>query len=157
MLRFKVSAETGEVSAEQPDGRKPVFVGAREGNAGRARQSERDMSDINLIVRQMRRGQVPSNVNQMVASYGFAPAVTFRECMEQLRKAREVFDALPAKTRDFFANDPARFVDFASKKENLDKLVELGLREPEKIVAPALGSAENPMHIVSPEGSGEPG
>lgn len=146
--------ETGEVSSFQPDGRKPVDLGAREGNLGRARQSEAHTADINVIVRQFRRGVVPAHINQMVGSYAFAPAMDFRSAMEELRKAREVFDALPAKTRDFFAHDPARFVDFAADPKNLEKLVELGLREPEKIVPPALGSAENPIHVASPDGDG---
>lgn len=94
---------------------------------GRTRQSEKASCDVNLIVAAHRRGAIPQHVSQKVATYGFAPAVDFRSCMEEVRKAQEVFDALPAATRKHFHNDPAAFVDFACKPEAVDELVKQGL------------------------------
>lgn len=105
------------------DGRKAVDFS----KGGRTRQSEKDACDVNLIVAQHRRGGVTAHLQQRVAAYGFVPASDFRSCMEEVRKAQEVFDALPARTRDYFSNDPARFVDFAAKPENVAELVKLGL------------------------------
>lgn len=130
---------------------------------GRTRQDAKDECDVNLIVANHRRGGVSSHVVARVAEYGFVPATTFMACMLEVRKAEEVFAQLPAATRDFFSNDPARFVDYASKPDNLAKLVELGLAVKPAEVSPALGSRENPMVTVAappppaPAGSGPGG
>ncbi|RYF32309.1 MAG: hypothetical protein EOO38_31115, partial [Cytophagaceae bacterium] len=49
------------------------------------------------------------------------------------------FDALPAKIRDRFNNDPSRFLAFCENPENEAELVQLGLRDakPEEPPAPA--------------------
>lgn len=103
---------------------------------GRTRQSEAAACDVNLIVAAHRRGIVPAHVSSRVASYGFAPAETFRECMERVREAREVFDSLPSATRKFFHNDPGAFVEFAADPANVAKLVELNLAVPKPEAAP---------------------
>lgn len=112
---------------------------------GRTRQSEKDACDVNLIVANHRRGGVSAHVTQRVAQYGFAPATTFQECMQQVRQAEEAFAGLPAATRAHFANDPARFVEYVSDKANKEKLLELGLIIPKEKPAPVLGSADNPI------------
>lgn len=112
---------------------------------GRTRQSEKAACDVNLIVAQHRRGGVSAHVTARVAEYGFAPAMDFRECMEQVRNAQEVFELLPAATRAHFANDPGRFVEYCSDKERKDELIKLGLLVPKPKAEPVLGSAENPI------------
>lgn len=112
---------------------------------GRTRQSEKDSCDVNLIIANHRRGGVSAHVTQKVASYGFAPATTFQECLNEVRKAEETFAGLPAATRKFFANDPGRFVEYAADPKNVEKLVELGLAIPKEKPVPVLGSAENPI------------
>lgn len=117
---------------------------------GRTRQSDHDRTDVNLIIAAHRRGMVTAHVTKRVADYGFVPALEFRECMEQVRKAEEAFAGLPAKTRDFFHNDPVRFVEYAAKRSDLEQLVELGLLMPPEAVKPVLGSLENPIHVAPP-------
>ena len=110
-------------------------VRADPSEGGRTRQSEKDACDVNLIVAHHRRGGVSAHVMQRVAEYGYVPSSDFRENMEQLRVAQELFEALPAKTRDYFRNDPARFVEYCSDEKRRADLVELGLvLEPEKPV-----------------------
>lgn len=120
------------------------------GTGGRTRQSEKDACDVNLIVATHRRGGVSAHVMDRVAEYGFVPATTFQECMNQVREAQEVFDSLPAATRSYFANDPGRFVHFVSDPKNVSTLLELGLVIEKPKAAPVLGSAENPIHAVVP-------
>lgn len=120
-------------------------VGTNPSRGGRTRQSEKDACDVNLIVATHRRGGVSTHVIDRVANYGFVPALSFRECMDQVRAAEQTFQALPAATRDFFHNDPARFVDYVANKDDRAKLVELGLIIPKEVVKPALGSPENPI------------
>lgn len=112
---------------------------------GRTRQSEKAACDVNLIVAQHRRGGVSSHVVNRVGEYGFVPALEFRVAMDEVRRAQELFAELPAQTRDFFRNDPARFVDHVSKPENRAELVKLGLLIEHEAPKPLLGSAENPI------------
>lgn len=126
-----------------------ALVGAREGNEGRARQEQKDMTDVNKIVAAHRRGGVTTHLMNRVGEYKFVIPMDFRECMEQLRQAREVFDALPSSTRLFFANDPARFVEYVGDPKNVDELLKLGLAVPRERAMAALGSAENPIHTVA--------
>lgn len=120
---------------------------------GRTRQSEKDACDVNVIVAHHRRGGVSNHVMQKVAEYRYVEASDFRECITRVREAQEVFDALPAATRQYFSNDPARFVDFSARPENLAELVKLGLVIPKPKPEPVLGSAENPIvtRAVDPE------
>lgn len=120
---------------------------------GRTRQSEKDACDVNLIVATHRRGGVSAHVVNRVAQYGFVPALDFRSCMEEVRKAEEAFRGLPARTRDFFQNDPARFVQYVANESDKAKLIELGLVIPKEVPKPVLGSAENPIvtRSVDPE------
>lgn len=110
------------------------------GLGGRTRQSEKAACDVNVIVKQHTRGVIPQHVTQRVAAYGFAPAQDFRECMERVREAREVFASLPSETRKYFANDPARFVEFTADPKNVEKLVELKLAVPKE-------AAPGPMRV----------
>lgn len=122
---------------------------------GLTRQSEADACDVNLIIAKHRRGAITSHVMQKVGDYAFAPAMDFRECMEQVRQAKEAFAALPAVTRRFFHDDPGEFVSYVAKPEDRAKLLELGLMIPKEVPAPPLGSAENPIHTApsAPGGS----
>lgn len=106
---------------------------------GRTRRSEADACDVNRIVAMHKRGLVTSHITSKVGAYGFAPAVTFQDCMNRVREAQETFALLPSKTREYFANDPARFVEFASDPKNVEKLVELNLAVPKE---PAPGPAK---------------
>lgn len=112
---------------------------------GRTRQEQKDQCDVNLIVKQHLRGGVSAHVMNRVAEYGFAPALTFQDCMNQVREAQEVFDALPSATRSFFANDPDRFVAYVSDPKRKAELLELGCLVEKPKAAPVLGSAENPI------------
>lgn len=117
---------------------------------GRARQSEKDACDVNLIVAHHRRGGVSTHLVNKVASFGYVPSTSFLDNMLELRRVKELFMELPAATRKFFLNDPAHFVEYASNPENVKKLVELGLAVPRDKPFPPLGSAENPVYTVTP-------
>jgi len=121
------------------------YVPTDPSKGGRTRQSEKAACDVNLIVAQHVRGGVSTHVVGRVAEYGFVPAGTFHEAMNQVREAQEVFDSLPAATRAHFANDPGRFVEYVSDQERLDELVKLGLAIPKEKPVPALGTPDNPI------------
>lgn len=56
---------------------------------------------------------------------------SFHEAMNIVVHAQQTFDELPVDIRQRFNNDPKEFLEFATDKENLPELRELGLADPE--------------------------
>lgn len=51
----------------------------------------------------------------------------YNQSVDRVLAAQEAFMALPAKTRDRFANDPAKLIEFMADQNNYDEGVKLGL------------------------------
>lgn len=98
----------------------------------RAQQHCAEDMDINNIMNKYRNGGgiLPSLIRQD-AKYGdFSDATDYQESMNIVLKAQEQFAALSAETRDFFQNDPEKFLAFANNPKNGDALVKMGLATP---------------------------
>lgn len=96
-------------------------------------QSEKDASDINVLVKRFGiTGQI-SGVQRPPSLEEFGEIFDFRSAMDTLNEANRSFMSMSADTRARFLNDPARFVEFCSKAENLDEMRKLGLAVPEVI------------------------
>lgn len=97
---------------------------------GRTKQADKEGCDINNILERFERtGELPSmNGNAM---YGdFADVPEYLESLNIVRAAESQFMSLPAKLRDRFHNDPAKFLAFVGDNKNYDEAVELGLLAP---------------------------
>lgn len=94
--------------------------------------------DIRNIMNKYKKTGLISHVTSSFAQYGdFTNIPDFRDAMDIVINAQDSFDSLPAEIRNRFANDPGDFLDFASKEENRDELVRLGiLHKKEPIVSP---------------------
>lgn len=104
-----------------------------EGDPGLTDQSQARDCDVNVIVeRFMKTGQLP----QMIAGnpeYGqFDSATDYHEAMNTVLKAQEQFDALDARVRARFENDPEKFLAFATDNKNKEEMEKLGLAIPSK-------------------------
>ena len=110
----EVSAETG-LSCSEPT---------------MAQQQFRDEADINIIMERFgRTGELiaPARMPQ----YGdFNGVSDYHTAMNAVIEAQASFDALPAKIRATFDNDPGRFVEFCLDDSNRDEAVKLGLVAP---------------------------
>lgn len=95
-----------------------------------ARQEFAEESDINSIMKKYERtGIMPMSDRQPF--YGdFTDLPSYMDAQNIIIAADEAFSSLPANVRREFDNDPAKFVEFASDKKNLDKMREWGLAEP---------------------------
>lgn len=60
----------------------------------------------------------------------------FREVQERIIAVKEMFDGLPAKTREIFNNDPANLVEYLASEPTTDQLVEMGIIDQEIIDVP---------------------
>lgn len=97
------------------------------------RQEFSDESDINSIMKRFEKtGMLPANnTTPKYIDLTGAPQ-NLQETMNLLNGARDAFMRLPAQVRKEFDNDPIKFTEFAMEKDNLPKLREWGLAEPEK-------------------------
>jgi len=94
-------------------------------------QSFKDECDINRILASYAVTGQLTHVNPRPPQWGDVEALDFQTAMQTVIDARANFDALPAKLRDRFANDPAKLLSFLRDPQNLSEAVELGL-----VVAP---------------------
>lgn len=108
-----------------------------------AKQSFAEEVDINTIVHRFGLGgSLPDGV-AMPSNADFDGVFDFQSAMNVVIAARESFDRMPARIRTRFNNDPALFVDFCSKDENLDEAIRMGLvpkpeAAPTPVVVPAV-------------------
>lgn len=97
------------------------------GDVSLARDSFREESDINTIVRRFHlTGELPSNIRAPLNG-DFVDVPDFKTAMNLVRQGQESFDAMPAEVRARFHNDPAEFVEFCSTEGNEAELKKLGL------------------------------
>lgn len=106
----------------------------------RTKQDFRDECDINNIIKAFTlTGQI-SHISAKAATGVFADLpddLDFQTAMNVVARASEAFDALPAKIRDRFHNNPAEFLAFVEDPANADELVQLGIRDkPPRAPAP---------------------
>lgn len=109
-------------------------------DVSRAIQSQKDESDINVIVRNFGvTGKLPENIR--APSYGdFEFVGDYQSAVAAIRDAEASFMKLPADVRVRFENDPQQFLEFCSDAANLGEMRKLGLAVPEP-VAPVQPSA----------------
>lgn len=93
-------------------------------------QSDAEDCDINIIMKKYASGGVLPAVIQPALQGDFSHVTDFTSALNAVREAEEAFLQIPAKVRAEFGNDPQRFIEFATKRENLDKLREYGLAPP---------------------------
>jgi phage internal scaffolding protein len=114
-----------------------------------AKQSFREESDINTIVKRFRiSGELPTGVR--MPTYGdFTGVFDFHSAMNAVALANEAFDDMPADIRLRFHNDPQEFVAFCSDEANLDEARKLGLVPAAEVVKAAAVVVEKPAVVVA--------
>lgn len=92
---------------------------AQGGGESKVTQSDRDRTDVNLILRKYLATGTLEGHNPRVAQYGdFSSGDDFHTISNRVRAAQEKFNLLPAKVRSFCNNDLAQWVDLISDPEN---------------------------------------
>lgn len=92
---------------------------------GRTKQSFKDQCDVNKLLKKAARTGALSHLEQFGGQYGDFSDFDFMDAQNQLAKAREIFEALPAEVRRDFGQNPANFFEFANAPENVGRLAEL--------------------------------
>lgn len=96
----------------------------------KTRQEFREESDVNNIIKQYEQhGILPMERDGIPTYADFTDPVftNYQLAQNIVVGAREMFMALPAKTRERFNNDPASLIDFVQDPANLMEAEKLGL------------------------------
>ena len=122
-------------------------------------QHFKDECDINQILARYQKTGVIDHVNRYAEQYGDMDGATFHEHMEQIARAQNMFEALPATARDHFRNDPAQFLDYVSNidmtcEDDLKSLVTLDLLS--EVGIPWSQATETPTPMSDPAPSDAP-
>lgn len=94
-------------------------------------QHFKEKCDINNIMAKYQKTGVVDHVAKFQPEYGFIDGATFTENMMQIAKAQNMFNELPSRAREYFGNDPAKFLDFVDEMDDshLETMMEIGLSE----------------------------
>jgi phage internal scaffolding protein len=112
--------------------RKPytrLSVGIVFKDKSRTRQSEKDATDINLIVDKYQKTGVLSFAKEHAGQYGEVQPYDLQQAYEMIQNAEGMFTSLPSSVRKMMDNDPLKFMEFVSDPSNAEKMYELGLAE----------------------------
>lgn len=104
-----------------------------------AKQQFKDECDINKIMSRYQKTGLINHVNNHSAQYGAATSQDFRESMELITNATQMFNDLPSKTRRRFGNSPEAFLEFMETADG-DQLIEMGMAEPKHEIKEELDS-----------------
>lgn len=95
------------------------------------KQSHKDECDIHRILKQYQRTGILAHVQKARPQFIDLPdSVDYQAALNTIIEAQDTFSALPSIVRDYFANDPARFLAAFSDEKQADKLREFGLLNP---------------------------
>lgn len=90
-------------------------------------------ADINNIIARYERTGIlvdPLIDRRGQPMYGdFSNIDSYFEAQVKVARAKELFEALPAKIRDRFGHDPGKLIEFVEDGKNRDEAIELGLIE----------------------------
>lgn len=97
------------------------------GTTSRTKQQFMKECDIHEILRKASKGQLPDLISRDPRYGDFTSALEYQEACNVAIKAQEQFNALDARVRERFLNDPVNFLKFASDASNMEEMVKLGM------------------------------
>lgn len=97
------------------------------------KQSHKDECDIHNILKQYQRTGIINHINSKQPLFTDLPSnLDYQNSMNLLLQAQDSFASLPSSVRDYFNNDPGRFLAAFQDPNQADKLREFGLLNPQK-------------------------
>ncbi len=86
--------------------------------------------DINNIMAKYQTQGVLEHIAKNEGNYGFATSLDFRQGLEVVEEANDMFAELPSSTRKKFNNSPEEFLDWVQDPANAETLDEMGNIDP---------------------------
>lgn len=112
----------------------------------RTKQSQAEESEINNIMARYEKTGIIEHVKDYAGYADMPGGLDYHTAMQLTIEAQIAFDNLPAKTRKEFDNDPFKFLEFVEDPDNVERMAELGLINPEEapLEANPPAAAEDP-------------
>lgn len=131
--------------------RKRLVVSFKESES-RTKQMFREGTRIDNVLKRYATAGVDSAMapwlfaqNMANAPFGIDQGKDYHAQLSAVTKVRQYFEALPAKVRARFGNDPSQLLDFLGDDRNRDEAVKLGLvKAPEAPIPPSARPTEVP-------------
>lgn len=93
-------------------------------------QQFKDECDINFIMEKYNKTGLINHINTKKGVYADLSEISdYRDMLDTVRHADDVFMTLPASTRKRFDNDPAKLISFLQDDKNYEEAQALGLLE----------------------------
>ncbi len=99
------------------------------------KQSEKDLTDVNLIMDSWIHAgaAVAGHLNPAKGSYGdFSSGIDYHTALDAVLEAQTSFAALEPRVRGHVDNDPGKYLDLVFDPERKEECVELGIFPPVK-------------------------
>lgn len=113
-------------------------------------------ADVRNIIKQYDKTGLIANVQKGVAQYGdYSEVNEYREALDLVNDANEMFADLPAELREMFQNNAGTFLEFATNPENNSKMIELGLKEASVQEERPVEAKNNAAEPPAPQEAGE--
>ncbi len=129
-----------------------------QGGKSRTKQSFRDQTDINEIVKRHAQTGLYDHLNNTQPTYGdFSQSTELLIALDTVAEARENFASLPADVRALCQNNPVQFLARLADPELFDDLVEAGLPVEDSYEVPESRKPPEPepKPPAADEGTGE--
>lgn len=104
----------------------PPQVGLRCTSPSLAQQQYTEECNINQILQKFTQTGILDTIGPGVYA-DLGDSSDYRESLEIIKNAEQMFQALPSHIRDRFQNDPAQYLDFVHDEKNLAEGQELGI------------------------------
>ncbi|QXP08275.1 MAG: internal scaffolding protein [Arizlama microvirus] len=96
----------------------------------KTQQSFADECDINKIMQKYHKGLAITHINRNRGIYADLSTFTdYQLALHKVMDAQQAFEALPARMRSRFQNDPQQLIEFLADPNNKNEAIELGLIE----------------------------
>lgn len=96
---------------------------------GRTHQEHKAECDINTIVTRWRKSGEVAHQNPHEGGFGdFSDGADYHTQVNRIMEAEEAFQAIPARVRAIAQNSPATFLDMCDDPQQLELLVDAGLK-----------------------------
>lgn len=112
----------------------------------RTRDSSKDSTDINLIMRKYEKTGLITHLNKRNAVFGdFSNVQDYQTACQAVIEANNAFMTIPARVRARFGNDPGQLIAFLANPANDKEAVQLGLKVVKEVPpSPPVASPEPP-------------
>lgn len=125
------------------------------GDKKMTKDSFKDECDINNIMAKFNKtGELPDMIKREPRYGDFSDPLSFQEAQNLIIHAGEQFEALPAKVRERFKNDPESFLRWVHEEASEEEMQTMGLlkeKQPEPIEAKKEGEKKDSKTPKKPE------